>query len=156
MAHRATLHLGTATGVNEYEILKMHYSFQQSLQLGPVHGIGIPRVVDNLAKMMSWTTGEVTGGEIDITIATPPDSDTIFHRWMFSRWRPMSGTIRVEMDAPKAEHQFFTVVFSNGYCTSLEDNFDSQSGKVMTTKIKISCQQITIGKNIPAVWPAFI
>lgn len=156
MAHRATLHLGTATGVNEYDVLTMKYVFQQSLQLGPVHGIGVPRIVDNLAKMMSWTTGEVTGGEIEITIATPPDSDTIFHRWMFSRWRPMSGTISVEMDAPKTEHQFLTIVFTNGYCTYLEDNFGSQSGKVMTTKIKISCQQIAIGKNIPAVWPAFI
>lgn len=156
MAHRATLHLGTATGVNEYEILKLNYKFEQALQLGPVHGIGVPRTIDNLAKMMSWTTGEVTGGVIELTIATLPDSDTIFHRWMFSRWRPMSGTIRVEMNAPKTENQFFTIIFSNGYCTYLEDNFDSQSGQVMTTKIKISCQQITIGRNIPAVWPAFI
>lgn len=156
MAHKATLHLGTATGVNEYEVLNMKYTFQQSLQLGPVHGIGVPRIMDNLAKMMSWTTGEVTGGDIEITIATLPDSDTIFHRWMFSRWRPMSGTIRVEMDAPKTEHQFLTIAFTNGYCTYLEDNFDSQSGRTMTTKIRISCQQITIGRNIPAVWPAFI
>lgn len=156
MAHRATLHLGTATGVNEYEILNLKYTFEQALQLGPVHGIGVPRTIDNLAKMMSWTTGEVTGGVIELTIATLPDSDTIFHRWMFSRWRPMSGTIRVEMNAPKTENQFLTIVFNNGYCTYLEDNFDSQSGKVMTTKIKISCQQITIGRNIPAVWPAFI
>lgn len=156
MAHRATLHLRTATGVNEYEILNLHYVFNQSLQLGPVHGIGVPRVMGNIAKMMSWTTGEVTGGEIEITIATLPDSDTIFHRWMFSRWRPMSGTIRVEMDAPKSENRFFTIVFNNGYCTYLEDTFNSQSGTVMTTKIKISCQTISIGTNIPAVWPAFI
>ncbi len=156
MAHKATLHLGTATGVNEYEILNLRYVFQQSLQLGPVHGADMTRVYDNLAKMMSWTTGEVTGGDIELVIATLPDSDTIFHRWMFSRWRPMSGRIVIELDAPKTDHAFLTIVFTNGYCTYLEDNFDSQSGKVMTTKIKISCQQITIGRNIPAVWPAFI
>lgn len=156
MAHKAILHLGTATGINKYEILKLNYKFQQSLNLGPVHGFNFQRVVDGLASMMAWTTGEVTGGEIELTIATLPDSDTIFHRWMFSRWRPMSGTIVVEMDAPKTQHQHFTIIFTNGYCTYLEDNFDSQKNEVMTTKIKISCQQISIGKNIPAVWPAFI
>lgn len=156
MAHLATLHLGTATGVNEYEILSFNYEFDQALNLGPVHGWGLGRTVDNLSQLMSWTTGEVTGGVITLTIATLPDNDTIFHRWMFSRWRPMSGTIRVEMDAPQSAHRFFTIVFSNGYCTHLKDEFNSQSGKVMTTTIKITCQQITIGANIPAVWPAFI
>lgn len=143
-------------GVNEYEILNLRYKFSQALQLGPVHGIGVPRSIDNLAKLMSWTTSEVTGGDIEITLATLPDSDTIFYRWMFSRWRPMSGTIRVELNAPRAENQTLTIVFKNGYCTSLEDNFNSQAGQVMTTKIVISCQEISIGKNIPAVWPAFI
>ncbi len=138
MAHRATLHLGTATGENEYDILKLKYTFNQALHLGPVHGVGASRTLDNIAKMMAWTTGEVTGGDIELTIATLPDSDTIFHRWMFSRWRPMSGRIVVDMDAPKAEHQHLTIAFSNGYCTFLEDNFDSQSGKAMTTTIKIS------------------
>lgn len=159
MAQRATLYLGTKTGFNrydEYEILSLSYSFNQALILGPVHGIGMPRIMDNLARMMSWRNGEVTGGDIKVTIATLPDSNTIFHRWMFSRWRQMSGRIVVEMNAPKTERQFLTIEFQNGYCTSLEDKFDSQKGEVMTTQITISCQSITIGKNIPAVWPAFI
>ena len=156
MAHRATLHLGTATGVNEYEILELKYTFNQNLELGPVHGIGRPRINGAGAFLAQWSTGEVTGGEIEITIATLPDSDTIFHRWMFSRWRSMNGTITVDMNAPQTANQQLNIVFTNGFCVSLVDSFNSQDGKVMTTKIKIKCQQITIGTNIPAVWPAFI
>lgn len=156
MAHRATLHLGTATGVNQYDIVSFHYEFNQSLMLGPVHGVLMRRLENNLAGMMSWTNGEVTGGTIELTIATLPDSDTIFHRWMFSRWRPMSGRIIVDMDSPNGGSRTLTIVFNTGYCTYLKDNFNSQKDEFMTTTIKITCQQMIVGTNIPAVWPAFL
>lgn len=156
MAHRAFLHLGTNTGVNEYEILHLNYKFEQSLNLGPVHGIWDNRITGAAAFLMQWGTGEVIGGDLELTVATLPDSDTIFHRWMFSRWRSMSGTIRIEMDAPQSARQTLTIAFVNGFCTFLEDKFDAQDGKVMTTTIKIKCQQLSFGTNIPAVWPAFI
>lgn len=157
MAHRATLHLGTVTGVNEYEILEFEDSFEQHLNLGPVHGIPMERVYTQLSDLFAWrTSGEVTGGVLKMTIATLPDSDTIFHRWMFSRWRPMSGTIRIEMNSVHNTAQELNIVFNNGYCTKLVDKFSSQNAEVMTTHIEITCQQITVGKNIPAVWPAFI
>lgn len=157
MAHTAILHLGTGTGMNRYEVLKMDYEFDQKLNLGPVHGAPWTQIGNAVPKMLgSWTTGEVTGGNINLTIATPPDSDTIFHRWMFSRWRPMSGHITVDMSSAHNQRRKLHIAFNNGYCTNLKDEFDSQNGEIMTTTIRISCQEIIIGANIPAVWPAFI
>lgn len=155
MAHRAILHLGTLNGVNDYEILKMEYSFNQNLNIGPVHGT-LEQIGNHIKALGAWTTGEVTGGVIKLTMATLPNSDTIIHRWMFSRWRPMDGRITVDMNSGGNVRRELTIVFAGGYCTKLTDSFDSQMGKVMTTSIEITCETITIGTNIPAIWPAFV
>lgn len=157
MAHRATLRLSTATGINRYEILNFNYIFTQGLNLGPTHTVSpIQRAANMIGDAFSFVTTNVTGGSITLTIATPPDSDTIFHRWMFSRWRPMNGTIRVDMDAPDNAPRTLHIHFTGGYCTRLEDQFNAQNGRPMTTTITITCMQIEIGTNIPAVWPAFV
>lgn len=156
MAHRATLQLKRSRLHSGYEILKMDYEFNQSLNLGPVNSIfPIPNTLNNGWQTFRSSTTNVTGGNINLTIATPPDTDTIFHRWMFSRWRTIDGTIRVEMDTANGIPRTLHIRFTGGYCTKLKDSFDSQNGETMTTEITISCQQIEIGTNRPAVWPAF-
>ncbi|MDE6304152.1 MAG: hypothetical protein K2M01_04935 [Paramuribaculum sp.] len=152
MAHKAILRLQTATGINEYEILQLNYEFTQNLSLGPVHGIPPMR----WGHLTAFSSGNVTGGVIKLTLATLPNSDTIFHRWMFSRWRPMNGTITVEMNSRNNVADKLTITFQAGFCTKLTDSFNSQTGGVMTTTIDITCEQITVGTNIPAVWPAFL
>ena len=157
MAHSATLRLTTATGINRYDIIELEYSFSQGLNLGPTHTVNpVQRIGNMIGDAFSFVTSNVTGGTITMTLATPSDSDTIFHRWMFSRWRPMNGTIRVDMDSPDNSTRTLHIHFTGGYCTKLEDKFNSQNGKQMTTKITVTCMQIEIGKNIPAIWPAFI
>lgn len=152
MAHKAILHLHTATGVNDYEILNLDYTFEQNLNLGPVHGMSSV----GWGNLAAFSTGNVTGGVIKMKLATLPNSDTIFHRWMFSRWRSMNGKIDVEMNSRKNMADKLSISFQGGFCTKLTDNFDSQSGKVMTTSIEVTCEQISIGTNIPAIWPAFL
>lgn len=152
MAHKAILRLQTATGINEYEVLELNYNFKQNLSLGPVHGLPPMR----WGNLTAFSTGNVTGGKIKLKLATLPNSDTIFHRWMFSRWRPMNGTITVEMNSRNNVADTLTITFQGGFCTELTDNFNSQTGGVMTTMIEITCEQITVGTNIPAVWPAFL
>lgn len=152
MAHKAILRLQTATGINEYEVLHLEYTFEQVLSLGPVHGLPPMR----WGNLTAFSTGNVTGGKIKMKLATLPNSDTIFHRWMFSRWRPMNGTINVEMNSRNNVADKLTITFQGGFCTKLTDTFDSQTGGVMNTVIEVTCEQITVGTNIPAVWPAFL
>ena len=157
MAHRATVQL--RRGAFEYEILRMDYEFNQNLNLGPFNinwdaNINIPRRTWGLDLRLGAST-DVRGGNINLTIATPPDTDTTFHRWMFSRWRERDGTIRIDMDSINDVPRTLHIRFTNGHCTRLRDNFNSQNGEIMTTEITISCQRIEIGTNKPAVWPEF-
>lgn len=154
MAHRAILRLQTATGRNEYEALSVEYTFTQTLALRPaVRPFSIqPNPFQNGVPA---STGDVEGGTIKIKMATLPDSDTIIHRWMFSRGRAMDGQIVIDMSSDNNRKRELHIIFNNGYCTELTDSFDSQKGEVMTSTFVITCERIIIGTNIPAVWPAF-
>lgn len=161
MAHRAILRLQTATGRNEYEALSVHYEFSQNLALGPLNIRPLYTIpwsipINPLRQFASpIPTSDVTGGVIEIKMATLPDDDTIIHRWMFSKGRAMDGQIKIDMSADNNRKKALHIFFTNGYCTYLKDEFDSQNARVMTTTFRITCERITIGYNIPATWPAF-